>query len=331
MSIKINLGKWGSVFAIPKSVVDDDLKLASGKQLKVLLYILRHNDEEIDETKVGSITGMDDEDVADAVAFWKERGVLSPIAVDNSPEKSTASPVNEATEANEKTVEKKKPRPLSRVQKPDSVFVAQRLKNDQMLSQLLEEVQKLFGKPLSSGDTATLVMLHDTDGLPCDVLFTLISYCHTIGKDNMRYIEKMAVGWASEDITTMERADKKLAQLEKYGLAWNNVSRIFGLSNDGSPTKAQQENANRWLNEWNFSEEMLREAYERCVNKKNTFSLTYTNGILKNWKKYNINSLKELNDFESKKSTDSKKTTGNKTNEKSSYNIDEYEDFSMFD
>ena len=50
-------------------------------------------------------------------------------------------------------------------------------------------------------------------------------------------------------------------------------------------TKAQQENANRWINEWHFSDEMLREAYERCVNKKNSFNITYTNGILKNWNK----------------------------------------------
>ena len=47
MSIKINLGAWNSIFAIPTDVVDKHLKLASGISLKVLLYILRHSGEEI--------------------------------------------------------------------------------------------------------------------------------------------------------------------------------------------------------------------------------------------------------------------------------------------
>ena len=193
-----------------------------------------------------------------------------------------------------------------------------------------------MGKPISNGDTATLVMLHDTDGLPCDVLLMLIQYCHSIGKDNMRYIEKMAVGWASEEITTVERAEEKISNLEKYGEAWNRVALIFGIQNSGSPTKAQQENANRWINEWHFSDEMLREAYERCVNKKNSFNITYTNGILKNWNKRGINSLKELKEYEEKsrkKSSENNGNNGNKgdNNPQVSYDIDKYEEFSMFD
>lgn len=328
MPIKINLGKWGSVFAIPKSVVDDDLKLASGKQLKVLLYILRHNEEEIDESTVGKITGMDNEDIADAVAFWKERGVLSPLDITTDTVISQNTNITENSKSPEAEI-KKKPRPLTRVQKPDSVFVAQRLKADEELAALLQETQSLFGKPLSSGDTATLVMLHDTDGLPCEVLLMLVNYCHSLGKDNMRYIEKVAVGWAAEDITTIERADKKISEMQSLGEAWNVVSRIFGINNNGSPTKAQQENADRWLNQWKFSEEMLREAYERCVNQKNTFSLTYTNGILKNWHKNKISTLAELHSFE-----DNKNNTKNKQandSKGSSYDINEYEEFSMFD
>lgn len=329
MSIQLNLGKWGTIFPVPNCVVDEDIRLASENQLKVLLYILRNNGDNLTEKSVGEQLNIAEGDVKDAVSFWVDRGVLT---------SQGDIPQGERAEIPDETpVEiKKKPRPLSRVQKPDSIFVSRRINEDNDLATLVQETQVILGKPISNGDTATLVMLHDTDGLPCDVLLMLIQYCHSIGKDNMRYIEKMAVGWASEEITTIERAEEKISNLEKYGEAWNRVALIFGIQNSGSPTKAQQENANRWINEWHFSDEMLREAYERCVNKKNSFNITYTNGILKNWNKQNISSLKELKEYEEKsrkKSSENNGNNGNKgdNNPQVSYDIDKYEEFSMFD
>lgn len=329
MSIQLNLGKWGTIFPVPNCVVDEDIRLASENQLKVLLYILRNNGDNLTEKSVGEQLNIAEGDVKDAVSFWVDRGVLT---------SQGDIPQGERAEIpGEPPVEiKKKPRPLSRVQKPDSIFVSRRISEDNDLATLVQETQVILGKPISNGDTATLVMLHDTDGLPCDVLLMLIQYCHSIGKDNMRYIEKMAVGWASEEITTIERAEEKISNLEKYGEAWNRVALIFGIQNSGSPTKAQQENANRWINEWHFSDEMLREAYERCVNKKNSFNITYTNGILKNWNKQNISSLKELKEYEEKsrkKSSENNGNNGNKgdNNPQVSYDIDKYEEFSMFD
>lgn len=329
MSIQLNLGKWGTIFPVPNCVVDEDIRLASENQLKVLLYILRNNGDNLTEKSVGEQLNIAEGDVKDAVSFWVDRGVLT--------SQGDIPQCERAESPDETPVEiKKKPRPLSRVQKPDSIFVSRRISEDNDLATLVQETQVILGKPISNGDTATLVMLHDTDGLPCDVLLMLIQYCHSIGKDNMRYIEKMAVGWASEEITTVERAEEKISNLEKYGEAWNRVALIFGIQNSGSPTKAQQENANRWINEWHFSDEMLREAYERCVNKKNSFNITYTNGILKNWNKRGINSLKELKEYEEKsrkKSSGNNGNNGNKgdNNPQVSYDIDKYEEFSMFD
>ena len=40
MSIKINLGVWNSVFAVPSKIVDEGLKFSDGVKLKVLLYVL---------------------------------------------------------------------------------------------------------------------------------------------------------------------------------------------------------------------------------------------------------------------------------------------------
>lgn len=374
MLIELNLGKWGSIFPVPNSVVDEDIKLATENQLKVLLYVLRHNGDTLTEEILSDKLGINSDDVTDALNFWVSREVLSntydlPLRDNASVQKPKVQPARETVSRNatprtnvpnptvnqvqqnpipinqgsanqmpvnstvqnvEPVKEVKKPRPLSRQQKPDSVFVAQRLKEDKQLAELLEEVQNVFGKPISSGDIATLVMLHETDGLPCEVLMMLVYYCHSIGKDNMRYIEKMGVEWAANDITTLERADERIANMQTYGESWKRVSQIIGMYNSGYPTKAQQENSNRWVNEWKFSDEMIKEAYERCVNHKNKFNISYTNGILKNWHKNGITTLQELRDFEEKKSI-TNSTNKNQEKQAVSYDIDSYEDFSMFD
>ena len=47
MNYMINLGSWGSVFAVPSDVVDKYIKIASGSSIKVLLYFLRHCGEQL--------------------------------------------------------------------------------------------------------------------------------------------------------------------------------------------------------------------------------------------------------------------------------------------
>ena len=48
MSININLGAWSSVFAVPSKIVDEGLKFSDGVKLKVLLYVLRHADDDLE-------------------------------------------------------------------------------------------------------------------------------------------------------------------------------------------------------------------------------------------------------------------------------------------
>lgn len=69
MNLKVN---WdGGVFAVPDCAADG-LKLASGKAVKVLLYIMRYkNDDDITER-----LGISEEDLEDAYSYWEQVGVL---------------------------------------------------------------------------------------------------------------------------------------------------------------------------------------------------------------------------------------------------------------
>ena len=43
MGYKLELGAWSAVFAVPNALVDRYIKEADGDQLKVMLWLLRHN------------------------------------------------------------------------------------------------------------------------------------------------------------------------------------------------------------------------------------------------------------------------------------------------
>ena len=74
-----------------------------------------------------------------------------------------------------------------------------------------------------------------------------------------------------------------------------------------------------WVSEWKFSPEMLREAYERCVDSKGEMKFNYIDGILKRWHNNGIQNKNDLADFENAKKKKEPASTS------SSYDIDELE------
>lgn len=334
MPYQINLGQWKSVFAVPSSVVDLHIKIASETQLKALLYLLRHADDEPSNEQLAQALRLSEQEVKNAVSFWIERGLLSEASGALAPAasvQSTATPVIKA----EKEPTKKVHTVVSRARRPDPSFVAKLLKEDPCLAGLLEEAQTVLKKPLSSGDTATLVMLYDTFGLPCEVIAMLLNYLASIGSANMRALERYGIRWSDEGVKTTEDAEREIERMIASREAWGRVSSLLGIRNVGNPTKAQMENADRWLNTWRFSDEMITEAYERCVNTKGEYNMSYINGILKRWHEKGIHSLDTLRQQENAKAKPKSKGKNGKGSvfsvEGASFDVSKYENHSLFD
>lgn len=355
MSYNINLGSWGSVFAVPAQVVDEDLKLASAYQLKVLLYILRHNEEELSNESIGKALNMHPSDVKDSLEFWidrkliiknekdfvpkvvKEKKTKTKATESESDKKSkTKSKVKVSTKTSkdkkkeENNKSKGKPRIMSRPQRPDSFFVAKRINQDPELAFLMEEAQVILGRPLSSGDSATLLMLRDTDGLPADVLIMLMQYCVSIDRGNMRTIERIGISWANEGIVTHEAAENKIKETKERNSCWGRVSSIFGIKNIGSPTQRQMDYASKWIIDWKFSTELLRDAYERCVDTKGEANIPYIDGILRRWHADGIKQLSQVKELDNARQKSNKKDKDKKKSG-TSYDLDQYESKSIFD
>ncbi len=336
MSVSINLGAWNSVFAVPSNIVDEGLKFSDGVKLKVLLYVLRNAGASLELEDISKATGVNVTDIPEALEYWISLGVLNKTGEMFIPAQALADKPKEQSnpekEAEKPTVEDiskdvndaKKRFVVTKPQKPDYVFTAQRLAADEELKILVQEAQSALGKTLSNSDTATLLMLKDTCGLHLDVILMLIQYCISIDKPNMRTVEKIGISWADEGINSVEAADNKIRQAHRASKSFSVVSSAFGLKNVGSPTKKQLEYSTKWVSEWKFSQPMLTEAYERCVDKHNTIKWNYIDGILKRWHIANIRNLDELKQYEANGSNA-------KESKKTSYNLDDIEQINKLD
>lgn len=337
MAYNFNLGVWGSVFAVPSVVADEHLKIANGNQLKVLLYLLKNNNKDLTDESIGEALNMHPEDVKDSLSFWVERKVISVDAEVITPAKAendVSETLSFATVEPEKEPKKSR-RPVSRAVRPEPGYVIKRLGSDPALAMLMDEAQRIFGRMLSNAEAGTLVMLMDTDGLPVDVLIMLLQYCVDNNKGTMRFVEKIGIEWGSEGINTVALAEEKIRTITETYSYFNRVATTFGMKNAGSPTKKQLSFANQWVGTWSFSDDMLRLAYERCVDTKGELNMDYINGILKKWY---MSGWKNPDDVEAdaansaKKTSDKPKKKGKQTLEvDASYDIEEYENTSIFD
>ncbi|MCI9272747.1 MAG: DnaD domain protein [Clostridiales bacterium] len=333
MSFTINLGHWNSVFAVPSSVVDQHIKLAGSAQLKVLLWVLRHAGEPFQTEDIASALSMHPADVTDAMQYWVETGLIlskektllpgeytepsaPPLSIDPKAESFSNGNIAEPP---------KRLRPLSRSQKPDNTHVAKRIGEEPDLASMVQEAQMILGKTISNGDCATLLMLHDNDGLPVDVILMLLQYAVSIGKPSMKYIEKVGISWAEEEIDSHEKAEQKLRMLSEKQNAWRLVETTIGIDHR-SPSSKEAEAADRWVNQWNFSGAMIRLAYERCVDAKGKYIVGYTDSILKRWHQEGVQTIEQAH---------AEKRTAKQDRPEEryspSYNIDEYERTSIFD
>lgn len=283
MVYSLNAGDWNSVFAVPSSVVDKYIKLAGGNSLKLLLYLLRHGGEEIPGEQLAEQLGFTEiGELEDAALFWVQRGIIRYSNADLSA-LSPAAP----TEENPPAVREEKP-PVKSVELPKPIKVsageiASRIQDNEEISFLFGEAQRLYGRMLRQSEEQLLISLTDHYGLSGAVSVMLLEYCFKNGQTAPSYISTVAKNWAEEEITSVELADTKIRALEKQSSVEERLRKAMGMN---TRLSAKMRNfLNIWVNEWGFNEDMIMLAYEKTVDQINKWKPEYANTILESWNK----------------------------------------------
>lgn len=255
------------VFVLPDRVADDCLTLATPEQLRVLLWFSRH-EQQWDASACAKQLGLSPDECDGCLRFWAEQGVLA--ATDG-----VATP-------SEHTHETAHARPA--VVKPLIKEVLQYQKQHPEFSTLVEAASARLGKPIGHSETATLLYLHNTVGLPMEVILMEIAYAVSIGKGNMRYVEKLALDWCDHDISTISAVDGHIRYLEACRQAAEKIEKLLAAPKPLNTTQAQI--AEKWLMQWQFSEEMLLKAADitrEKIEKVTPSFLNYMDKVLEHW------------------------------------------------
>ncbi len=289
----INLGQWNAVFAVPACVVDEHMKLAGAAQLKVLLYLLRHAGEPVTLEALAFAVGQKTADTRDALDYWVNCGVLSAeedrlqpptaAASETAPEAAPAVPAAGLPAASVKNAlgQGAAARVKDKIRYPFDEcmrYVAE----DSQLKNMLTAVEATLGKQLTHTEVTCFVTLVKWHGLPCTIVPMLIQYCKSIGKTSIAYMESTGIGWAAEEIDTFEKAESKIAAQTARRKAWNAVRTALEIP-ERKATDAEMKYCDLWINGQHIDIELVRHAYDKCVNKNGKPSFAYMNGIIKRY------------------------------------------------
>lgn len=286
MKYSLNAGDWNSIFAVPSSVVDKYIKLASGNSLKLLLFLLRHGGVEFSEEKLNSELGFRERgELEDAALFWIQRGI---IRFDNGTDNGLV-PAAEIRDTPlpivEDTADKAKPRPVVKPVNVSSGEVAERIATDKEIEMLFAEAERLYAHPLRQRENQLVISLVDHYGLPVGVALMLLNYCFKVDKTSPGYIQTVAANWAEEDINTIELANARILSLEKQNGVEDRLREAMEMSTKLSAKMRRYIKA--WT-DWGFDEKMIMLAYDRTIDQIKEWKPEYANRILESWKNEGI-------------------------------------------
>ena len=340
--------------AVSNTFIDEYMETANGEYVKVYLYLLRHEGENVEIPDIADTLNHTESDVRRALAYWERAGVLAPERelveeAENSGAKSaenrqnagaasrlgkmneqksgTAVPMDEWLSQNVPSMEK-----TAIPDAGNSYDRMKRLSADEEFSALLYAVQQYLGKTFSTIECEKFAYFYDVLHMSCELLEYLAEYCAAGGHTSIRYIEKVALNWYQAGIHTQDEAREHST---KYSKDTSAVMKAFGIMGRNAGT-AEQEFMRRWFKEFGFNSAIVTEACNRTLTATGSASFPYADKILTGWKENGVRTLQDVEILDKRRQEKQKKSAGtpkqnwntsrNRFNnfEQRSYNYDNY-------
>lgn len=198
-------------------------------------------------------------------------------------------------------------------------------KNRETTAQLLFIAESYIGRPLTPAEMKSILFFTDVLGFSEDLIDHLIAYCVDRGKKDFKYMEKVAINWAENGVTTPKQARKFSTKYDKNVYAIMNA-----LGKNSAPTAKEAEYITRWTGEYGFEMDIILEACERTVMATDRHRLEYAESILSSWRQENVRhkaDILKIDELYHRKKNTTKTVANNKFNQfaQNSYDFDALE------
>lgn len=322
-NIKLHSERQISATCVSNAFIDEYMSDANGEFVKIYLYLLRLMNVPDAAFSVSSIADKFDhteKDVKRALCYWErmhllrleydeQQNLTGICLLASEPETSagsladpcvtptpagitvavTASQNNIAEGTASASVPAAAPVTVPK-KKAYSADDIQMFRQDESVAELLFITERYLGRTLTATDVNTVLYVYDGLKFSADLVEYLVEYCVSKGHTSIRYIEKVALGWADSGITTVSEA-KQAASL--HSQTYFCVMKALGISGRNL-VPSEISHIEKWKSEYGFSDELISAACQRTIQLTHQPSFEYTDSILKNWHTKHIGSLEDV-------------------------------------
>lgn len=164
------------------------------------------------------------------------------------------------------------------------------LKKKESVQELLFVTERYVRHPLSTTDLNLLLSWYEDLKLSSDLIEYLVEYCVGKGHTSLRYMNKVALAWKNEGITTVAEAKEESSD---YSKLYHTVLRSLGISNR-TLIDAEIALVDKWSKTYGFSNDLISEACRRTIAAISQPSLEYADRILTRWNQNQVHDLGDI-------------------------------------
>ena len=281
--------------------IDQYMADANDAQLKVYLYLLRafQANETTGISDMADLFNHTEKDILRALKYWEKKGLIvldydtaknvSSIRLLSPCEKDVTTKTTQAADIVPLPSVKQTSQEMPPEKPSYSLDDLKAFRSNEETEQLLFIVEQYIGKPLTPGEMKTILFIYDKLGFSSDLIDYLIQYCVGRDKRDFRYIEKVALSWSQDHITTPKQAKSYARKYDKTVYA---VMKALGKT--GTPTPKEVSYITRWTKELGFTLAVIEIACERTVMATDKHRFEYADSILVSWNRSHVHNIEDI-------------------------------------
>lgn len=163
-------------------------------------------------------------------------------------------------------------------------------RSSEEISEMFFIIETYLKRPLASTDTNTILYWHEELHFSSELIIYLVEYCLSKGRSSFRYMDKVALDWHSQQITSVEQA-KTIAIT--HGKVYYGVMKALGIK-DRNLVDSETAFLDKWVKDYGFDMELIQEACKRTITAIHQPSFEYADRILSNWHKNHVQTKTDI-------------------------------------
>ena len=298
-NITLNNHLLGLATYIPNEFIDKHMTSANGEYVKIYLYLLRcmsQPEANLSISRIADHFDHTEKDIQRALSYWEKMQLLKLEYDDKN--NLTGICLLTGNETANMTKSGDKPAKGTGSIRAASIPAKTTPTNDQLKTFCeREDVQELIfltetylGRTISRSDLDYIFSWYDQLHFSAELIEFLVENCIAKGHSSLRYMQKVAEDWYSQNIKTPEEAKQLVSRNnETYYV----VLKAFGIRGRNL-IPSEMDLLKKWSVTYGFSKELISEACKRTIQNIHEPSFEYTDSILTNWHNAALHTLEDV-------------------------------------